>query len=222
MTTPPEPQDSEIAAANAAAAIDDAAVHAANVVQVAAADAAQVVNAAAADATDAATKAVDAAADAAARVVKAAADAATKAANTVHRNGKSSLPIGSFVMLAFQGVFLAVLGTFGYFFSSKFDEILLLRNEVTSLKVAMSKVEGNRFTSTDGLAVWKAQAETEKVVAALAAKLQQGVPPIWFEDQVKEIGVTVKDTQQAVNDNSRAIDRLVVQVEQLNRESRNE
>ncbi len=55
--------------------------------------------------------------------------------------------------------------------------------KVVDLSERMSAIEGNRFTSADGLEVWKEIAAVRESIAAMPNE----VPPDWFKAEVDEV-----------------------------------
>lgn len=59
--------------------------------------------------------------------------------------------------------------------------------QLMDIKERVAKIEANRFTAADGLAVWQAMSEIREQMA----RLPQEAPPKWFADKVDRIEINM-------------------------------
>ena len=104
------------------------------------------------------------------------------------------------------------VATIGFFLQAEFAESRETRkefgNEIQQIQLAITRMEGNRFTSEDGAEVWKDMAALQTQVSTMIAALPPEYPPEWFAEHVARIGEDASTNRQDIKD-------LTVQVMQL-------
>jgi len=69
--------------------------------------------------------------------------------------------------------------------------VWMLKTQV-SLRERVATIEGNRFTSKDGLQVWREIATVQKELA----RLPTSSPPAWFVAQLQALGAKLEQIDQ--------------------------
>jgi len=83
-----------------------------------------------------------------------------------------------------------VLGLFsiiGYFLLQELSSMRSLEGTVAQLYTDTEVMKSNRFTSADGLAVWKEIQVLQTRVVEVNAKIPTEVPPAWFAKKVDDL-----------------------------------
>jgi len=75
---------------------------------------------------------------------------------------------------------------------------------IVDLQTTVAELRGNRFTTGDGLVVWKEIATIREQIA----KLPNDFPPKWFEKRVDELAAVMEKNGQKLDELSRRVDAL--------------
>ena len=92
-----------------------------------------------------------------------------------------------------------LLTVIGYFILQELNSIGTLEIQVAELHTASEVMKGNRFTSDDGLEVWKEIQSIRVELMRLASKIPEKVPPDWFEKKVDALSLDVDDNGKQIN-----------------------
>ncbi len=103
----------------------------------------------------------------------------------------SALPwITAFVLMLFSVI--------GYFVLQEFATVKNLERTVYELGTDTAVMKSNRFTSSDGLAVWREIQNIHIKIAELNARIPEEVPPEWFQDRVSAISRDVDNNGKKI------------------------
>jgi len=92
-----------------------------------------------------------------------------------------------------------IISVLGYLMTGALEDIKQLRTDVAAIKA-------NRFTSSDGMEVWKQ-------MSAMEARIPTEVPPKWFKEEVDDIAAAQKAIKTTLESQSRTLATLSAQME---------
>lgn len=78
------------------------------------------------------------------------------------------------------------------------EAISTMRDKVECLKTEIEVIKGNRFTSKDGLEVWKEIQDIRQEIAVIKANSVNTQPPKWLTDRLDKIEATMERRLDAV------------------------
>jgi len=98
-----------------------------------------------------------------------------------------------------SAVMTALLTVIGYFILQELNSIGVLRDRVAQLYTDSEVIKGNRFTSADGLEVWKEIQSIRVELTRMSSKIPEKVPPDWFEKKVDALSLDVDANGKQIN-----------------------
>ena len=92
-----------------------------------------------------------------------------------------------------------LLTVIGYFILQELNSIGTLEVQVAELHIDAEVMKGNRFTSADGLEVWKEIQSIRVELTRMSSKIPEKIPPDWFEKKVDALSLDVDDNGKQIN-----------------------
>jgi hypothetical protein len=126
--------------------------------------------------------------------------------------------VNEFIHTATPYVTLGIMLAFsiiGYFVIDEFSTVNSLEAQVVELSTDSEVMKSNRFTSKDGLEVWKEIQLIRVEIAKLSSKIPEKIPPDWFEKKVDNLtkdvdenGKKLVEVLQKVENNTVMLDSV--------------